>query len=113
MFYSLDLPVIFILGVQAQAISEPALSYRDRVPFSMGILNPGISARILRIDGSRTDCHIGEVGELFLKGRTLTIGYFGNEEATGETLVDLDGEGNGKWLKTADLVWADKDGNFL
>jgi long-subunit acyl-CoA synthetase (AMP-forming) len=113
MVYSLDLRVIFTLGLQAQAIAEPALGYRDRVPSSMGILNPGMSARILRIDGSRTDCDIAEVGELFLKGRTMTMGYFGNEEATREAVVDLDGEGKGKWLKTGDLVWADKDGNFL
>jgi long-subunit acyl-CoA synthetase (AMP-forming) len=81
----------------------------------MGILNPGISARILRIDGSRADCDVSEVGELFLRGPTMTMGYSGNEEATREMLVDLDGEekGKGKWLKTGDLVSADKDGNFL
>jgi hypothetical protein len=37
-----------------------------RVTSSMGILNPGISARILHIDGSRADCDVSEVGELFL-----------------------------------------------
>ena len=44
------------------------------------------------------------IGELLVKGSTVMLGYYQNEEATKET-IDEDG-----WLNTGDLAKIDKDG---
>jgi long-subunit acyl-CoA synthetase (AMP-forming) len=66
---------------------------------------PGMEARIVRDDGSEAD--VDEVGELYLRGPNIALGYWNNEKATRETFVK-DG-----WLRTGDRFKVDKDGNFL
>jgi long-subunit acyl-CoA synthetase (AMP-forming) len=68
------------------------------------VLLPGMEARILRDDG--TDADIDEVGELYLRGGIIALGYWGDEEATTKTFVD-------GWLRTGDRFRVDKEGNFL
>ncbi|KIW70046.1 hypothetical protein PV04_02357 [Phialophora macrospora] len=53
---------------------------------------------------SGEEVQTGEVGEILLKGPTVTMGYLGNERATRETF-EPDG-----WLHTGDLGFVDKDG---
>jgi long-subunit acyl-CoA synthetase (AMP-forming) len=78
---------------------------RSSVIGSTGILLPGQEARIIREDGTEAD--IDEVGEMYLRGRNIALGYWNNETATKEIFVE-DG-----WLKTGDRFKVDKDGNFL
>lgn len=75
-----------------------------RVPGCAGILLPGMEARIVREDGSEADPD--EVGELLIKGGNICKGYWNNEKATSEALVD-------GWLRTGDRFRADAEGNFL
>jgi long-subunit acyl-CoA synthetase (AMP-forming) len=63
-----------------------------------------MEARIARDDGS--DADFDEVGELYLRGENIALGYRNNEKATRETFVE------GGWLRTGDRFKVDKDGNF-
>ncbi|KAG0706739.1 hypothetical protein DFH29DRAFT_980202 [Suillus ampliporus] len=70
-------------------------------PGSVGILLPGIEARIIRPDGSLAGPN--EAGELHVRGGAAALGYMGNEKATRETFVD-------GWVHTGDHIRIDEDG---
>lgn len=57
--------------------------------------------RVVRADGSDTDPE--EAGELIIRSESLMQGYYGNPEATWETLRD-------GWLYTGDIARRDEDG---
>jgi long-chain acyl-CoA synthetase len=59
---------------------------------------PGVEIRIADPDGSG-------VGEVIARGPNVMLGYFGNEEATKQTLID-------RWLYTGDLGRIDDEGNL-
>src|SRR5256885_10084746 len=59
---------------------------------------PGVEIRIAEPDPTG-------VGEVIARGPNVMLGYFGNEEATREALVD-------RWLYTSDLGRIDDDGNL-
>jgi long-chain acyl-CoA synthetase len=59
---------------------------------------PGVEIRI-------ADANASGVGEVIARGPNVMLGYFGNEEATREALVD-------RWLYTGDLGRLDEDGNL-
>ncbi|KAF8707287.1 hypothetical protein AX14_013661 [Amanita brunnescens Koide BX004] len=74
---------------------------------TMGTLAPGMEARITLDDGGPdgTLASPNQVGNLWLRGRNIALGYWNNEQATKETFV------NG-WLKTGDKFWVDEEGYF-
>jgi long-chain acyl-CoA synthetase len=59
---------------------------------------PGVEIRIAEPDASG-------VGEVIARGPNVMVGYFGNEEATKQALID-------RWLYTGDLGRLDDDGNL-
>jgi len=59
---------------------------------------PGVEIRIAEPDAAG-------VGEVIARGPNVMVGYYGNEEATRQTLVD-------RWLYTGDLGRLDDDGNL-
>ena len=71
---------------------------------SVGLLMPGLQARIIREDG--TDGGVGESGELWVKGGCVSPGYFNDKQATAQTFTE-DG-----WLKTGDIFTIDEKGNY-
>ena len=71
---------------------------------SVGLLLPGLQARIVREDG--TDGDAGEPGELWVKGDCISQGYFGDIRATAQTFTE-DG-----WFKTGDIFTIDEKGNY-
>lgn len=88
------------------AISRPfpGVLGLKKIPMSTGVLLPGLEGRLVREDG--TDADVDEVGELWVKGNNVALGYWANTQASKETFV------NG-WLRTGDRFRVDKDGNFF
>lgn len=78
---------------------------------SIGFANFYIETRIVEtvadVDGNAIDRDVadGEVGELILRGPVCTPGYWKNEAATREAIVD-------GWFHTGDLVRRDSEGYF-
>ena len=71
---------------------------------SLGLLLPGLQARIVREDGA--DCGVGEPGELWVKGGSISQGYLDDGPGSAKTFTE-DG-----WLKTGDIVTIDKKGIY-
>jgi fatty-acyl-CoA synthase len=69
---------------------------------SAGIAAPGVQTRI--VDGAGRDLPPGQAGELWVKGRNLTTGYWRREAETRQAFTD-DG-----WLRTGDVAVADAEG---
>lgn len=70
-------------------------------PGSVGVPAPLIETRIARLDGSEVG--IDEVGELWLRGPSVTPGYWQDPEATAAALHD-------GWYRTGDLLRRDAAG---
>ena len=70
----------------------------------VGKLYPMTEAFVVGEDGRRLGC--GEEGEICVRGMTLMLGYYGDEEATREA-IDRDG-----FLHTGDLGYFDADGTL-
>ncbi|KAF8125729.1 hypothetical protein EV363DRAFT_1350027 [Boletus edulis] len=71
------------------------------VPGSVGILLPGVEARVVREDGQLAA--LNEPGELHVRSDSVALGYWKNKKATGETFKD-------GWLRTGDRMRIDADG---
>jgi fatty-acyl-CoA synthase len=70
---------------------------------SIGFPNFYIETRI--VDDVGNDVEVGQAGELLLKSPVVTPGYWNNERATQESIVD-------GWFQTGDIVRRDEEGYF-
>ena len=68
---------------------------------SCGINAPFRNCRV--IDDINSKVIIGKIGELEFKGSHMFLGYHNNTEASNKAM-------NGKWFKTGDLAYQDKNG---
>lgn len=68
---------------------------------SIGVPIPGFEFSIRDADGSETD--VGREGSVFMKSRSLMIGYWDRPEATAATVHD-------GWIDSGDVMSADADG---
>ncbi|WP_345811538.1 AMP-binding protein [Paraburkholderia sp. PREW-6R] len=73
-----------------------------RADCSVGEIIPGVEARFVGTNG--VDAARGEIGELWVRGPNVMLGYYRNPEQT-RAAVTEDG-----WLKTGDLAREDADG---
>ncbi len=71
---------------------------------SIGVLCPQMDMRIADVKDLNRDVAIGEEGELWVKGDSNGIGYWGNPEASAETFLE------GGWVRTGDIVKMDEKG---
>jgi long-chain acyl-CoA synthetase len=70
---------------------------------SCGHATPGVAVNVLRADGS--DCALGEVGEIAVRGPNVTPGYWQKPEATAAAI-------RGEWYRTGDAGLL-REGGFL
>ncbi|KAJ5368561.1 uncharacterized protein N7496_008321 [Penicillium cataractarum] len=76
---------------------------------SVGKMMPNMEAKYMTLPEDGSDAHevpTGEVGELYLRGPNIFIGYHQNPTATAEALSS-DG-----WFRTGDVGYQDKNMNF-
>ncbi len=69
---------------------------------SCGVAGPGVEVRIVD-DGGKDVAKVGDVGEIWIKSVQVMAGYWNNEDATTEAIVD-------GWFKTGDAGYLDADG---
>lgn len=70
-------------------------------PLSCGPIHPINDVRV--VDGNGQDVPLGEVGELWVRGPNVIVGYWNKPEATEAAF-------GGGWFKTGDLVRMDEEG---
>lgn len=75
---------------------------------SVGVLAPGVSAKVIPLGEYQTDKTLGPncEGELCFKGDQIMKGYYNDEKSTRAT-IDKDG-----WLHTGDVGYYDEKGYF-
>ncbi len=67
---------------------------------SVGVLLPNCECKL--IDENGKEVGKGERGEIYIKGPNISPGYWKNEKATKETMLD------GGWLRSGDVAVADE-----
>ncbi|KAL2872437.1 acyl--CoA ligase [Aspergillus lucknowensis] len=88
--------------------TQPWGEWRESVG-SVGKLLPNMEAKYMTMpeDGSEpSEVATGEVGELYLRGPNVFLGYHNNPAATADS-ISPDG-----WFRTGDVGYQDKKGNF-
>ncbi|OJJ01234.1 hypothetical protein ASPVEDRAFT_130643 [Aspergillus versicolor CBS 583.65] len=88
--------------------TQPWPEWRSSVG-SVGKLVPNMEAKYMNMpeDGSDpTEVPTGEVGELYLRGPNIFLGYHNNPAATADS-ISPDG-----WFRTGDVGYQDPKGNF-
>jgi len=72
---------------------------------SVGIAAPAMEVRLVTGDGA--DAAPGEAGELWLRGPSITPGYWNQPEITARTFAE------GGWFRTGDAARQDEDGFYF
>lgn len=72
---------------------------------TIGFPLPDTEARIVDLETGTKDMPVGEVGELWVKGPQVMLGYWNAEEETEKVLKD-------GWLKTGDMACRDEAGFY-
>ena len=100
-FYAIGIPMLqgYGLSESAPVISANVMS-RHKLG-SSGSIVPNLEVRIC--DDRGNILPVGEQGEIVVKGENVMPGYWNNEKATREAIID-------GWLHTGDLGYLDEDG---
>lgn len=102
--YGMAEATLFIAGSQ---VGEPPHSVRRDAAEVVCCGRPadGMQLRIVNAD---TRCPVaeGEIGEIWVSGRSVALGYWGREALTTSVFrASLAGDDPGAWLRTGDLGW--------
>ncbi|CAN5430492.1 long-chain fatty acid--CoA ligase [soil metagenome] len=75
----------------------------DRKPGSIGTPIRGVEMMLLDVEGN--EAAEGEIGEIAIRGENIMAGYWANEDASAEAIVD-------GWFRSGDLARRDSDGYY-
>jgi acyl-CoA synthetase (AMP-forming)/AMP-acid ligase II len=90
-----------ITAMPRDVVSDRIHPRADARRASVGIAQSCVEVRV--VDDNMKNKPTGEVGEIIVRGDTIMKGYWKNQKATDETIVD-------GWLKTGDLGAMDSEG---
>ena len=96
---------VFSVSSVEKPFMDKCAPKRDRPVISVGIPYPGLEIKIIDTK-TRDELGYCEQGELWIRGQTVTKGYYLKPELTAET-IDEDG-----WLHTGDIYEIDEDGSL-
>jgi len=82
---------------------------RSRKPGSIGIPQFGVDAKIIDPETLR-ELPPGETGEIVFSGPSLFDGYYGKEQETRESFINIDGK---SYLRSGDIGFMDEEGFFF
>jgi len=100
-FYALGIPMYQGYGLsEASPVISSNSTAKHRLG-SSGVLVNNMELKICDEDGN--ELPVGEKGEIVIKGGNVMHGYWKNEAATQETIID-------GWLHTGDMGYMTKDG---
>jgi malonyl-CoA/methylmalonyl-CoA synthetase len=96
--------------VEREGMTETGMNFSNplrgkRKPGSIGIPLPGLRVRIVHPDTGQ-DVPAGEVGEIWLKGPSISPGYWRKPDETAAAFA-------GGWFRTGDLGKVDEDGYYF
>ncbi|MFD8000399.1 class I adenylate-forming enzyme family protein [Streptomyces mirabilis] len=101
-------PLIELWGMtELSGLGATHLLGAEPCPGSIGVALPGVDVRVGELDDTSRTASPGTPGELLVRGPLVMLGYYGNDQATADTL-DKDG-----WLHTGDIAYADDTGHFF
>ena len=95
--------------VEREGMSETGMNFTNPIkgekkPGSIGIPLPGVEVRIVD-PHTLQDVAAGDIGEIWLKGKSITTGYWQNPKVTADSFCQ-------GWFKTGDLGRVDPQGYF-
>ncbi len=90
-------------GMTETAMNLSNLYAGPRIPGTVGVPLPGVSARI--VDERGNPVEDGQVGEVLLRGSNVFQGYWHAPDKTAQAFLS-DEEGL-RWFRTGDLAWRD------
>jgi long-chain acyl-CoA synthetase len=99
-FYAIGIPMLQGYGLSETSPVISANSIRRHKLGSSGAIVPNLEVRICNEKGEALP--VGCKGEIVVRGENVMAGYWNNEKATRETVID-------GWLYTGDLGYIDKD----
>jgi amino acid adenylation domain-containing protein len=95
--------------VTAHLLDGDPLEWPDLPPIGRPIAN----CQVVLLDEQQRPVSDGDVGELYLGGRNLALGYFGRPELTAERFVTITADGDDRrYYRTGDLGRIDEHGDI-
>lgn len=94
-----------VLETERYAANTPPDARHAKELAVLGTPVPGLDMRIVDPSTQRL-CRVREVGELQIRGNSVTPGYYKRPDATAELIVD-------GWLRTGDLAYLTEDGGMV
>jgi o-succinylbenzoate---CoA ligase len=101
---AMNIPVLQTYGMTETASQFATLSPEDALR-KLGSAGKPLMPNALRIQSDGIPLPAGEVGEIVVRGPTVTSGYIGGDERNNTAVVFRDG-----WFHTGDLGFLDADG---